>query len=753
MLAIYKKELKSYFHSMIGYVFMAFMLVIVGVYFYAYNLHYQVANFEYVLNSVTFIFIILVPILTMRIMAEEKKQKTDQLLFTSAVSVPKIILAKYFAVMTLYAVCMAVICLYPVILLQFGDVPMGTSYASIFGFFLLGAAYIAIGLLISSVTESQVIAGVVGFITFLLSYIISGLSDVLPTDKLSTMLIVIFLAAVACYVIYLSIRKLLVAVGAFVLSTAAFVLLYFFKSSFYDNLLTKIINCFALTTRFDNFTYGIINLGNVFYYITIVFLFLMLTALFVKESLSDKMKAGSVYRTSLVIVATVLVVVANLFINTLDLSVDVSSNRMYSITDETKDFAKGLKDKITIYYVCEEGKEDPSVQKIVKKYNNLSSKIKVVTKDPVLYPAFTKKYTDEDVTSNSIIVVNNDTKASKYVAYNTMFEGSYDQSYQYQVTGIDVEGQITSALDYVTNTELPTLYTTSGHGETELGTTVTTAIEKQNVSIKDLATLTVSEVPEDCNVLLINGPTSDFSDDELTMIKLYLKNGGNAIITCAYTENKMDNFESLLKYYGVYPAKGIVVESQGNYVSNYVTNCLPSYGSHEIVNGISSDGKYVVMPTSIGLTASDNTRGTLTMTDLLKTSQDAYSKVDTQSDTVEKEKGDVTGPFDLGVLAEEKESDSSDDVKTKVAVYGSVNLLNENIVQTGQFANTDLLTNTISYMVETASNVTIPVKSMDTVYLTVSAAQSGIWGAGLVIVLPLAILIVGFVIWIRRRRC
>lgn len=93
MLAIYKKELKSYFHSMIGYVFMAFMLVIVGVYFYAYNLHYQVANFEYVLNSVTFIFIILVPILTMRIMAEEKKQKTDQLLFTSAVSVPKIILA------------------------------------------------------------------------------------------------------------------------------------------------------------------------------------------------------------------------------------------------------------------------------------------------------------------------------------------------------------------------------------------------------------------------------------------------------------------------------------------------------------------------------------------------------------------------------------------------------------------------------------------------------------------------------------
>ena len=143
MLAIFKKELKSYFHSMIGYVFMAFFLVVIGIYMFVYNFTYQVANFEYVLNSVTFVFIVLIPILTMRLMAEEKKQKTDQLLFTSGVSMAKIVLAKFFAVLALFGITMFVVCIYPLILNIFGDVPFGTGYASIFGFFIMGAAFIA----------------------------------------------------------------------------------------------------------------------------------------------------------------------------------------------------------------------------------------------------------------------------------------------------------------------------------------------------------------------------------------------------------------------------------------------------------------------------------------------------------------------------------------------------------------------------------------------------------------------------------
>lgn len=750
MLAIYKKELKSYFHSMIGYVFMAFFLVVIGIYMYVYNFVYQVANFEYVLHAVTFIFIILIPILTMRLMAEEKKQKTDQLLFTSAVSMMKIVLAKFFAVLTLFSITMAVVCIYPLILRIFGEVPFGTSYSGIFGFFLMGAAFIAIGLFISSLTESQIISAVVSFIVLLFSYLAADLATVLPTDKLSTMIITIFLFTVFCYIVYLSIRKIYVAVGTWVLGTVALVLLYFFKSSFYDNLLSKIIKAVAIMEPFSNFCYGTINVADVFYYLSITALFIILTTLFIKESLSDKMRKGSVYRTGLMVVVAVLCVVLNLFAGELDFSLDLSSNKLYTITQDTKEFVEGLDNNITIYYICQDGQEDPSVEKIVNKYDSLNSKVKVVKKDPILYPTFTKKYTEGDVADNSIIVVNEDTDNYKYVAYSDMYEVGADSSGSYSVTGVDVEGQITSALDYVTNEALPVLYYTTGHGETELGSTINAAIKKQNVTSNSLATLTVEEIPDDCDILVINGPTSDFTDDEITMLRVYLANGGDAIVTMAYTTNDMSNFTGLLEYYGIYPSDGMLVEQFGYYMSNYVSNILPSYGSHEIVNDISSSGKYVVMPNSIGLTASDTVRDTVTLTDLLKTSDGSYSKVNLESETVDFEDGDINGPFDVGILAEEESEATGDTMK--LAVYGSVYLFEESIISTGQFANTDIFTNTLDYMAEASSNISIAVTSLSTSYLSIPTTVQSILGVVFVIVLPLAILITGLIIWLRRRK-
>lgn len=180
MLAIYKKELKSYFTSMTGYIFIAFFLVLIGLYYVVFNMINMYANFEYVLSGVSFIFVLLVPILTMRLMAEEKKQKTDQLLFTSPLPVSKIILGKYLAVLTVFLVVMGIVCLYPLILLQFGAVPLKVAYASILGFSLLGAAYIAIGLFISALTDSQVVAAVVSFILNIINCPHGQLSWIIP---------------------------------------------------------------------------------------------------------------------------------------------------------------------------------------------------------------------------------------------------------------------------------------------------------------------------------------------------------------------------------------------------------------------------------------------------------------------------------------------------------------------------------------------------------------------------------------------
>lgn len=561
MLAIYKKELKSYFHSMIGYVFMAFFLAIIGIYMTAYNIVQQVANFEYALHGVTFIFVILVPILTMRLMAEEKKQKTDQLLFTSSVSMTQIICAKFLAVLTLFAVTMGVVCLYPIILNFFGDVPMGTAYLGIFGFLLMGAAFISIGLFISCLTESQIIAAVISFIVLLISYLGTGISTLLPTNKLLTMIVTIFLFTVFCYIIYLSIRKIVVAAATWVVGTTGLVLLYFFHSSFYDNLLSKLVNAISITVPFTNFCYGTIKLADVLYYLSIIALFLILAILFVKETLSDKKRRGSTFRTGFMVVVVILCVVVNLFAKQLNMSIDVSANKMYTITTDTKEFVEKIKDDITIYYICREGSEDAAIDKILSRYETLNKKVKVVKKDKVLYPTFTKKYTKDEVADNSIIVENKTNNKFKYVPYADMFKYGATQMGTSGVTHIDVEGQISSALDFVTNETTPVLYYTEGHGEEPLGATITSAINKSNVTAKQLKTVTVTEIPKDCNILMINGPGTDLSDEEVSMIKLYLQKGGKAIFTLKFNDVFLPNYTRLLEDYGIYPEKVLLWSS------------------------------------------------------------------------------------------------------------------------------------------------------------------------------------------------
>ncbi len=182
MKAIYKREVASYFKSMTGYVFLFFVFLIVGIYFYAYNLLNGYPSMNVTFNSITFVFLLVVPVLTMRVLAEERRQKTDQLLITAPVSVAKIVLGKFFALLTVYLIPIGVICIYPLIMRIFGKISFAQNYTAILGFFLLGAANIAVGLFISSLTENTIIAAVLTFVVMFLSYIMSGLESFLPSS-------------------------------------------------------------------------------------------------------------------------------------------------------------------------------------------------------------------------------------------------------------------------------------------------------------------------------------------------------------------------------------------------------------------------------------------------------------------------------------------------------------------------------------------------------------------------------------------
>lgn len=284
MFAIIKKELKQYFYSMVGFVFLAFFLAIVGLYTWAGNLSQGIGNFEMTLGNMTFIFVILIPILTMRIVAEEKKQKTDQLLYTSPISLTKVILGKYIAVMILFTIAILVIALYPLLIHMYGqDVRLSLAYSSLIGFYLLGAANIAVGLFISSLTESQVIAAVVSFIVLLLSNMLTSIASMLPTDALSQALILTVAWIVVCVIAYNMMKNITVTAILAVIGEVVVWEIYIAKSAVYENLLSKVADAFAITSRYSDFELGILKYDAIVYYISVSFLFVFLTVQIIKK--------------------------------------------------------------------------------------------------------------------------------------------------------------------------------------------------------------------------------------------------------------------------------------------------------------------------------------------------------------------------------------------------------------------------------------------------------------------------------------
>ena len=277
MTAIYKRELKSYLTSMVGYLFIFFILVLTGIYFSAYQLSAAYPKFEYTLSAVTFVFLIGVPILTMRVLAEERKQKTDQLLLTAPVSVGNIVIGKYLALVTVYAIPILVMCTYPLIMSKFGTVAFGSAYTAILGFFLLGWANIAIGVFMSALTESQVIAAVLTFVLLFAFYMMNGISSFFSKTSMSTCVTFGLLILAAAIILYTMIKNALISAIAAVIGEVILVVIYVVKSSVFEGGIQKVLNIFNLSGHFDNFTSNIFDIKGIVYFLSVIAICLFLT--------------------------------------------------------------------------------------------------------------------------------------------------------------------------------------------------------------------------------------------------------------------------------------------------------------------------------------------------------------------------------------------------------------------------------------------------------------------------------------------
>ena len=464
-------------------------------------------------------------------------------------------------------------------------------------------------------------------------------------------------------------------------------------------------------------------------------------------------KNGS-YTMVMSVIFIAVVIVINMIVSTIPSKyseIDISSQKLYSIGDETKEMLKDLEKDVTIYQIAQSGSEDENIVNLLKKYEDESKHIKVEQKDPVVNPKFVSQYTSDDLSANSLIVVCGD--RNKVIDYNNMYETSIDyQTYSSQTTGFDGEGQITSAIGYVTSENLPVLYTVEGHGEKDMDSSVKEDIEKANMDIKSLNLLTEGSVPDDADCLFIDSPSTDFSSDEKDAIIEYLEDGGKAMIFSDYTTEAMPNFDAILENYGVQRVDGVVFEGDNqHYAMQMPYYLVPTINSTDASSETASAGYYVLAPYAQGIKKLDDVRDTVTIESILTTSDQAYSKTDLNSNTIEKEDGDVEGPFDLGVSITES---LDDDKETQIVYYSTSNLMDSQTNQMVSGGNEKLIMESLKWMTDTeeSASVSIPSKSLEVSYLTITDYDAAFWKICTIALIPGLFLVIGFVVWIKRRK-
>lgn len=483
------------------------------------------------------------------------------------------------------------------------------------------------------------------------------------------------------------------------------------------------------------------------------------------------------YTTAITCVVLAIVIFINLIVSGLPsdkVKFDTTSEEIYTISEQTEKIVKAVNTDVTIYLIASETTYDATLYEFLERYSALNSHIKTELKNPVLYPEFSKEYTDENVSENSIIVVSG--QSSRYIAYSSIYTTSYSSDYSSVEYTFNGESALTSAINYVTSDDLPLVYLLKGHGEVAFesySSTITGYISDENITTEELSLLKTGSIPDDADAIIILDPTSDMSSDELNMLTDYISSGGHVMLISGSITSDMVNFTALAKFCGLTPVEGIVAEGDDYYCYMYNTYLLPDYGYHTITEPFTN--YYIMTPIAQGIretdnasnevsgddssdddvsddlsqTASDNNEVSVSVTGLLETSDKSYSKVDgSKMTTTEKEDKDIDGPFYVAAISE-----VSSVSKTGQFIYiSSVYILDDSINQVTGGANNDFVMNCLEYMLDREDTISIRGKSMSADYLTVDDGTAFRLEFILIGVIPVALLVSGGIVCYRRKQ-
>ena len=600
--AIFKREIKSHLTNIFGWIFIAVSMGLIGFSVISTNLISAVPQVEYGMNIPVMAMLLTIPFLCMLIFAPENKSGNIKFLLSLPIKTHNIVLGKFLAALTIFAIPTLVLAVIPLVLSIYGKVLFAQSYASILAYFLIGAAMIAICMFIGANSRRSLVALAVGVLVSAVLYAGPVLSAYIPTTPIASLIAVMALALVIGLVVWLLSKKPVIGGVALCVSAIPAAIAYLVDPASFTSLFRRILSFISPFERMSRFSLGILDFGDVVYLVSIVALFVFLTCRTIQKT-RDGAKRTSLKSVTTVVAPLVIAIAINLgtcAIPAAFITVDASGLDIYSLSDASWEFASKTDEDVTIYLLSEQGIPDEQIEQILLEYEaaspHIDYKLINVTADPdfvLEYIGVSYYHVNEDgikpLSNHSIIIesakrhtVINSSNYYKYKVGSYYYSESeflslcqqavsegYDIAQIGYETFFNLDKVVVSGIEFVTQNNISTVFTLTGHGEQAVDDSFYTNIKySQNGAYNELNLDNVNSIPAHCSALIISSPQTDLSSDDADKIIEYLERGGDVILITSPENTQMTNLLRVTEAFGLTAQSGVISDSDKNHHMN-----------------------------------------------------------------------------------------------------------------------------------------------------------------------------------------
>jgi hypothetical protein len=471
----------------------------------------------------------------------------------------------------------------------------------------------------------------------------------------------------------------------------------------------------------------------------------------IKESFGTKQVRYGGYAALITLAVIAGLILLNLIIGQFSPQVDMTANRLFSLSEQSLQVVDQIKAPVNIYGLWQPGQENTEVTEVIDLYLARNGNFHFQTIDPDKNPGFLVKY-DKDkkgISRGSVIVEG--AKGFRVIGPSDMYDYTATQSGGYNRTGVAIERRFTSALLFVGTGETPVVYEISGHDEVPLANlAMQDTVERENYSLKSLNLIT-SDVPNDASALILNAPKSDISRAEADRILKYLDGGGRLLVLADYRVRDLSMLNEVLASYGVRLDYGIIIENDSSYTAGQIFMEVPDFIEHDITKPLTEKDSPVVLPYSMGISELSTKRRTVKLYPLMVSSRNSWLRTDLNEGSVVRIASDIPGPVTIGMAVMDPEYIQGSEKQVRIAVIASGSLLEPINVFQQIPGNLDLFMNSLTWLEDRPEALSVRSKSLFLLPLRLNGLQMIIFGGIFILIIPLGFFVSGLVTWLKRR--